>query len=63
MAKIQAKDAAALRKAWGGKTCSHPTLGKEYDLGTDTGDFVCVQCGESFSPKERAELEASRRAK
>lgn len=63
MPKIQTKDAVVLRRAWGGKPCSHPSLAKEYYLGTDTGDFVCVQCGESFSPKEGAEIEASRQAK
>jgi len=32
--------------------CSHPELDKEYYLGSDTGDYVCTTCGESFSPQE-----------
>lgn len=28
-------------------TCQHPVLEKEYDLGSDTGDYTCPICGES----------------
>ena len=44
---MQMKEAEERRKAWGGKPCNHPSLVKEYELGTATGDYVCTQCGES----------------
>lgn len=43
---MQHKTAKKLAKEWGKKTCDHPSLEKEYFLGTDTGDMVCTQCGQ-----------------
>lgn len=53
---MQAKKAAAIRAAWGGKPCDHSSLSKEYDLGKQTGDYVCGQCGKTISPRERKEI-------
>lgn len=53
---MQAKKAANLRRAWGEKPCEHPAFEKEYILGAQTGDYICTQCGECFSPADRAEL-------
>lgn len=39
-------------KAAGCPPCSHTNLAKEYDLGGQTGDKGCLDCGESFSPQE-----------
>lgn len=44
---MQAKTARRLREAWGDKPCNHPNLEKEYELGSDTGDYVCTSCGKS----------------
>lgn len=60
---MQAKKAANLRQAWGKKRCEHPAFEKEYDLGAQTGDYICTQCGECFSPAERAEVDDKRRTK
>jgi len=44
---MQMKKAAELRGKWGNKPCDHPSLDKEYELGTATGDYVCTKCGEA----------------
>lgn len=49
MIKIQREEALKLRKAWGNKPCNHPEWGKEYYLGANTGDYICLQCGEEVS--------------
>lgn len=48
---MQLQEAEELQKRWGDKPCSHPSLEKEYYLGTSTGDKVCSQCGLSASPE------------
>jgi hypothetical protein len=48
---MQMDDAAALKRAWeakGSPPCEHPQLDKEYHLGAQTGDVVCMTCGESW---------------
>lgn len=57
---MQMKEAAALRKSWGDRPCSHPTLDKEYHLGAQTGDVVCTTCGQAFSSAEAASYDAKR---
>lgn len=44
--------------------CEHPTLDKEYYLSSDTGDYVCMDCGETgwgrnWPANERAERRAT----
>lgn len=56
MYNMQQKDALLLQKKHGNKPCSHPEFAKEYMLGASTGDYVCTQCGESFSPDEYKEI-------
>ncbi|CAA9321276.1 MAG: hypothetical protein AVDCRST_MAG11-2016 [uncultured Gemmatimonadaceae bacterium] len=58
---MKKKRADELRAAWGDRPCDHPALSKEYDLGVQTGRYVCTQCGASFSWREKAELAANRR--
>ena len=53
---MQAKQAAQLRIEWGNALCEHPEFDKEYDLGADTGDFICTQCGKEFSRNQRDEI-------
>ncbi|MFB7461401.1 hypothetical protein [Streptomyces sp. NPDC056188] len=43
-------------EAAGGPACSHTNLAKEYDLGGQTGDKGCLDCGEAFSLQELAEM-------
>lgn len=57
---MQMKTAARLRKNWGDKVCDHPDFDREYCLGGQTGDYVCVQCGESFTQSAVNEIEVRR---
>lgn len=41
---MQKKDAQRLREK-SGEPCNDPSYDKEYDLGGDTGDLVCTNCG------------------
>lgn len=52
---MQMDEASQLRKEWkaqGNKECNHPTITKEYYLGTSTGDYVCTTCGQTRSSKD-----------
>ena len=49
------ESAEALRKAWKEKvkadptlTCDHPNRRKEKYMGQDTGDRVCIVCGDAI---------------
>lgn len=57
---VQRKRAIVLQQEWGDKPCEHPAFAKEYDLGERTGNFVCTQCGKSFTFREKVELRAAR---
>jgi hypothetical protein len=57
---MQRKRAGELRKLWGEKECGHPELGREYDLGARTGNYVCSRCGKVFTFREKTELLAVR---
>jgi transposase-like protein len=58
---MKKKRAEQLREEWGDKPCDHPTLAKEYDAGVQTGRYLCTQCGQPFTYREKAELAARRR--
>lgn len=60
---MQMKEVRELRKRWAGKPCDHPNLDKEYDLGSDTGDYVCTTCGRTGQGSDwpEREREASRK--
>ncbi len=49
---MQAIKAAALRRAWRKKVCTHPELEREYHLDNPTGDYVCTTCGKTFTAYE-----------
>lgn len=55
---MQANDNTA-----GKRECKHESFRKEYDLGAQTGDFVCQQCGEVFTASEKEKIIAERRRK
>ncbi len=57
---MQFDKANQLRESWGNKSCSHPNLEKEYYLGSDTSDFVCTTCGETFSKAQKEKIESQR---
>lgn len=52
--------AMKLKENWGNKLCPHPSFQKEYYLSSQTGDYVCVQCGETFTPEQKEEIEKRR---
>jgi hypothetical protein len=54
-------EAKKLRDAWGEKPCDHKQIDKEYYLGADTMDFVCIICGQEFTLKEKQEIEEKRK--
>jgi hypothetical protein len=48
---VQAKKADQIHQAWvaeGEPECTHEEYDKEYVLGADTGDYVCMTCGVSW---------------
>jgi len=58
---VQMRELRAIRQRWkraGSPPCEHPRRDREYDLGANTGDTGCLDCGESFSPAEEKELRA-----
>ena len=60
---LQRKKAVELQQAWGNQPCNHPEFSREYDLGQRTGNYCCIQCGASFTFREKAEIMASREAR
>ena len=57
---MQKKKALQVQEAWGGKPCPHASLSREYDLGEHTGNYVCTQCGERLTWRQKTELQAGR---
>jgi len=60
---IQTDRATQIRRAWeaaGSPPCSHPDADKEYYLGSSTGDYICLSCGDIFSSNEWLEIKANR---
>lgn len=53
---MQHDKAKRLREKWGGKPCNHPSFEKEYYLGSDTMDFVCTTCGETFTREQKEKI-------
>lgn len=60
---VQMDQAAWIRAQWkqaGSPPCAHEKFDKEYYLGWQTGDYVCLNCGEDFM---RHEVDAMREAR
>lgn len=58
---MQFEKAKRLEEAWENKPCTHPSFQKEYYLSSQTGDYICTQCGETFTLQEKEEIEKRRR--
>jgi hypothetical protein len=61
---MQSAEARKLREQWaasGNNWCDHPAFEEEYSLGVQTGDYICIKCGEAFSREERNDFEAARK--
>jgi hypothetical protein len=43
---MQLKDAESLRRSWGDKPCNHDHVDREYYNDMQTGDMVCIACGQ-----------------
>ena len=56
---MQTRDAERSRSQWGDKPCTHQNPGKEYYLGSQTGDYACGTCGETWA--SRSEWREARR--
>lgn len=53
---MQMSEFAKLEKEWkakGSPPCDHPTVDREYYLGSGTGDEGCTVCGEVWPRGER----------
>ena len=66
------KKGQRLREEWGDKPCDHPNFEKETQgapisglryVESKTGDYICTQCGETFTKAEKDEIEANRAKK
>ena len=60
---MNAARAAELRMIWqasGKDSCAHPLFDKEYEGGSDTGDMVCCECGNTFDPEDVKRIRAER---
>jgi hypothetical protein len=42
-----------IKERWGNKPCRHPSIEKEYVHGSQTGDFICTQCGREVDPDDQ----------
>lgn len=48
---VQMEKVPEIRREWeakGNPPCDHPVTEREYYRGSDTGDMVCLVCGESW---------------
>lgn len=43
------------------KECKHLNVGKEYLYGMQTGDIICYDCNETFSPEFWKIIQANRK--
>ena len=55
------KETERLAKEWGNKPCNHPNIEKETWIDSEgiavhNGDYVCTQCGQTFTEAEYKEL-------
>lgn len=50
--RMEAKEAFRLRRETFGKPCSHSAIEKEYEQDSDTGEWVCSDCGSEFVSQE-----------
>jgi len=57
---MQTDKAKQLREDWGDKPCDHPSIVKEYYLGTHTMDYVCTVCGAELTKNTKDNIESRR---
>ncbi len=50
---MEYSEAKALKESWGDKPCDHPSFADKYLFGSKTGDFVCEQCGQFFTQRQK----------
>ena len=50
---MEYEEAKALKESWGDKPCNHPSYTDKYLFGSKTGDFVCEQCGQFFTQRQK----------
>ncbi len=60
---VQLDDAHRIYRQWveaGRPPCDHDNVEREYHLSSNTGDWVCMNCGENFSRQQVDALRAKR---
>jgi len=53
-------EAKELQERWGDQACDHPSFTDKYLFGSKTGDFVCEQCGQFFTQRQKAQRARSK---
>ena len=62
---VQMSDVPAIRRRWemaGSPPCDHTDLDREYYLGAQGDDLVCLGCGVVFPSRQAAERAAAARS-
>ncbi len=49
---MEMEEAFKLRRETFGRPCLHTDIEREYDQGSDTGEWVCTTCGSEFVDRE-----------
>jgi hypothetical protein len=57
---MEVEEAQELRRQWGSKPCDHPGYSKEYYRGSQTGDYVCSQCGRTLRDEQVEAIKKTR---
>ena len=58
---VQASEVATIRERWrtaGEPPCAHERTDREYELGGDTGDYACLDCGATWPRSQGAKPRA-----
>lgn len=58
---MQERQARQIRQEWGVKPCAHPAFDRLM-LGNINDGYVCIRCGQEFTPAQRDQLLARRKA-
>lgn len=56
---MQMDEANRRRAEWeakGSPSCDHPSIDREFYLGSHTGDWACHTCGETFTRNELRQM-------
>lgn len=58
---MQEREARQMRQTWGDKPCAHPAF-DQLMLGNLRDGYVCLRCGQEFTPAQRDQMLALRQS-